>query len=487
MQGPGLHWKFILRVIGFIITLESLFMFISATIAFHYQGTDLHGLLWSAGITMACGLSISLSLGFRKVHLIGKREGYLSVALSWIAFALFGSLPFYISGEIPLFTDAFFESMSGITTTGASILTEAESMSKGLLFWRSILQWLGGMGIIVFSLALMPLLGGGTTQLFDAESTGLTHDKFRPRVTQMAKRLWAIYLILTVLLLVLLALGDMDWFDAVCHAFTTISTGGFSTHQASIAYWNSVYIESILLVFMIVGSINFSLLYFLINGQVRKFFQDEELRWFLGAIILASLIIGVDLFLNKDYTLSSSFRASLFQVVSIITTSGFSIDNYSLWGPFYLFIFMSLMVVCGCAGSTSGGLKMVRAVVLAKNTLCEFKRLIHPRAIIPVRLNGSALAFEVVQRLLAFAFLYICIILVSWGILTLTGMPLERALGTSVSALGNVGSALGSLDSSGSYADITLFAKWYLSLLMVAGRLEIFTILILFTPDFWKR
>jgi trk system potassium uptake protein TrkH len=487
MQGPGLHWKFILRVIGFILILEALFMFISAAIACYYQGADLHGLLWSAAITLVCGLTIFLSLGFQKVHIIGKREGYLSVALSWISFALFGSLPFCLSGEIPSFTDAFFESMSGITTTGASILTDVEAVSRGLLFWRSLMQWLGGMGIIVFSLALMPLLGGGAAQLFDAESTGLTHDKFRPRVTQMAKRLWSIYLILTLLLFFLLALSNMSFFDAVCHSFTTVSTGGFSTRQNSIAYWDSMYIESVMMVFMIIGAINFSLLYFLINGRFRKFFRDEELRWFLAVITLVVLITGIDLFINKDYSFPSSLRVSAFQVISIITTSGFSTANYSLWGSFYLFLYMLVMIVCGCAGSTSGGLKMVRTVVLAKNTFCEFKRLIHPRAIIPVRLNGSALAFGIVERLLAFAFLYICIIFVSWGILSLTGMSLERALGSSVSALGNVGSSLGSPDSSGSYADMTGFAKWYLSFLMVAGRLEIFTILILFTPDFWKR
>ncbi|MDR2086786.1 MAG: TrkH family potassium uptake protein [Dysgonamonadaceae bacterium] len=487
MHGPGLQWKFILRVIGIILILESLFMFISAGIAYYYQGGDLNGFLWSAAITLLCGLALSLSLGFRKVPIIGKREGYLSVALSWISFALFGSLPFYLSGEIPSFTDAFFESMSGITTTGATILTHVDFISNGLLFWRSLMQWLGGMGIILFSLALMPLLGGGAAQLFDAESTGLTHDKFRPRVTQMAKRLWAIYLILTLLLIFLLSLSDMNGYDAVCHAFTTISTGGFSTHQAGIAYWNSMYIESILLVFMIIGAINFSLLYFLINGQFRKFFRDEELRWFLAIILFVGVSAGVDLFINKDYPLLLSFRTSVFQVVSIITTTGFSTCNYSLWGPFYLFLFILLMIVCGCAGSTSGGLKTVRAVVLIKNTFCEFKRLIHPRAIIPVRLNGSAIAFGTVQRLLAFAFLYIGILFVSWGILTLTGMPLERALGSAVSALGNVGSSLGSADSSASYTDITAFAKWYLSFLMVAGRLEIFTLLILFTPDFWKR
>ncbi|MDR1437120.1 MAG: TrkH family potassium uptake protein [Candidatus Symbiothrix sp.] len=487
MRGTGLNWKFIFRVTGFILVLESLFIFLSAAVSYSFRGPDLPALLLSAFITLFCGLSLSLPFGFRKVNIIGKREGYLSVALSWIAFALFGSFPFFFSGEIPSFTNAFFESASGITTTGASILTGIDSISGGLLFWRSILQWLGGMGIIVFSLALLPLLGGGASQLFDAESTGLTHDKFRPRVTQMAKRLWAIYLFLTALLIVLLYLGPMNLYDAVCHSFTTISTGGFSTRQQSIAYWNSGYLETILMVFMITGALNFSLLYFLINGSFRKFFKDEELRWFLLIILIAALIVGSDLVLHENYGLLASFRSSLFQVISVITTTGFSTADFSLWGPFHLFIFLFLMVVCGCAGSTSGGLKTIRAVVLAKNTVCEFKRLIHPRAIIPVRLNGFALDFRTVQRLLAFAFLYIIIIFAGWGILSLTGMPFDEALSASVSALGNVGPGFGSISASGSYALIPGPAKWFLSFLMIAGRLEIFTILILFTPAFWKK
>jgi trk system potassium uptake protein TrkH len=487
MQGPGLNWKFILRVIGYVLILESLFIFIAAAVSFSFQGTDLPSLLQSGALTLGCGLALSLPFGFRKVKLIGKRESYLSVALSWLSFALFGAFPFFFSGAIPSFTDAFFESTSGITTTGASILTDIEAVPQGLLFWRSILQWLGGMGIIVFSLALLPLLGGGASQLFDAESSGLTHDKFRPRVTQMAKRLWAIYLFLTALLIALLGLGEMNWYDAVCHGFTTISTGGFSTRQQSIAYWDSVYIESILMVFMIIGAINFSLLYFLINGQVRKFFRDEELRWFLLIILFAGLIVGTDLVLQGHYDLYGSLRHALFQVIAIITTTGFSTADFSLWGAFHLFLFMFLMVICGCAGSTSGGLKTIRAVVLAKNTVCEFKRLIHPRAIIPVRLNGFALDFGTVQRLLAFAFLYISIIFASWGVLTLVGMSFDEALSAAVSSLGNVGPGFGSVGSFGSYAHIPAFAKWYLSFLMITGRLEIFTILILMTPGFWKK
>jgi trk system potassium uptake protein TrkH len=349
------------------------------------------------------------------------------------------------------------------------------------------MQWIGGMGIIVFSLALLPVLGGDSSLLFDAESSGLTHDKFRPRVTQMAKRLWAIYLSLTCLVILLLSLGPMSVFDSVCHGFSTIATGGFSTKQASIAYWNSPYVEGVISIFTIFGSLNFALYYFLINGQVKTFFKDEEMRWFLIIILVAGLLVGTGLFFEKQYDFMTAFRVSFFQVITIISTSGFATADFSAWGSPFLIIFMFLMIVCGCVGSTSGGLKTVRAVVLAKNTICEFRRLIHPRAIIPVRLNGSAIAFSVVQRLLAFAFLYITIIFVSWGVLVLSGIPFVDSLGASVSAVGNVGPGFGSLGPVGSYAGISVFAKWYLSFLMIVGRLEIFTFLILFTPGFWKR
>jgi trk system potassium uptake protein TrkH len=488
MEGSGLNWKFICRVGGLTLAIESLFIFIAAGVSVFFEESPV-ALILSAVITLACGLAISLPTGIRsKIKLIGKRESYISVTLSWLLFAIFGSLPFFISREIPVFTDAFFESTSGITTTGATILTNIEELPKGLLFWRSMLQWLGGMGIIVFSLALFPLLGGEAAQLFDAEATGLTHDKFRPRVAQMAKRLWGIYLILTAALILLLITGKMDTFDAFCHAFTTISTGGFSTKQASISFWDSTYIETILCLFMILGAINFSLVYFFVKGKFKKFFQDEELRWFLSIIAVGSFAITLGLFLsNQNLRLVDSFRQASFQVISTITTTGFSTGDYVQWGPLYWILFLFLMIICGCAGSTSGGMKTVRALILAKNTFSEFARLLNPRAIIPIRLNGRALSFGIVQRLLAFAFLYIFIIFFSWGVLIFAGMSFEEALGASVSSISNVGPGFGANGPSGSFAEIPVFAKWYMSILMIVGRLEIFTVLILFTPDFWKE
>jgi trk system potassium uptake protein TrkH len=483
----SVNWKFILKIIGFILLIESLFLLLTAAIARYLHGPDQPAFLLSAAIAATTGLALAFAGGIRKkINSIGKRESYIGVALSWITFALFGALPFYLSGVSNGFTDACFESMSGVTTTGASVLASIDTLPPGILFWRSILQWLGGIGIVLFSVALLPLLGGGAAQLFDAESTGLTHDKFRPRVNQMAKSLFGMYLLFTAIAVILLGLGPMTWFDALCHGLTTISTGGFSTHAAGTAYWDSIYVESVQTLFMIVGSINFTLLYlFIFRGKARKFVHDEELRWFILIIVICALVVGFGLLADKNYSILHAFRQALFQVVSAITTSGFSTGNFSLWGYDYVLLLLFLMVFCGCAGSTSGGLKVIRGVVLAKNTVNEFNRLIHPRAVIPVRINGIALSFEVVQRLLAFIFLYIGIIFISWGVLTVIGVGFEEALGASVSMLGNVGLGFGELSST--YAAAPPAAKWYMSFLMMVGRLEVFTILILFSPAFWRK
>jgi len=485
----GLNWKFIFRVSGLMLTLESFFIFITSGVSIYYKETPLP-FVFSGIITLTCGLILYLPTGIRtKINLIGKRESFFSVTLSWLLFALFGALPFLVSGTIPSFPNAFFESASGITTTGASILDNVEVLPKGILFWRSLTQWLGGMGIIVFSLALLPLVGGEAAQLFEAETAGLARDRFRPRVAQMAKRLWAIYLALTVVLTVLLYFGHMDPYDAVCHAFSTISTGGFSTKQTSIAHWDSIYIETVLCIFMVLGAVNFTQLYFLVKGNFRKFFFDEELRWFLGIIAIATLIVTVGLFAQHsiDIRLKDSFRVAIFQVISVITTTGFSTGDYIQWGSFYWIIFLFLMIICGCSGSTSGGLKVVRALILVKSTFGEFGRLLNPRAIIPIRLNGSALSFNSVQRLLAFAFLYIFLIILSWGVFVVAGVPFTEALGASITCIGNGGSGLGEYGPSGSFAGIPVFVKIWMALLMIVGRLEIFTVLILFTPGFWKK
>ncbi|MDR2691383.1 MAG: TrkH family potassium uptake protein [Dysgonamonadaceae bacterium] len=482
------NWKFACRVIGLTLLLESGFMFFTAGLSF-YLKEKAEIFAFSGIITLSAGLALYFLSGFRtKFKIVEKKESCFSVTFAWIAFAVFGALPFFLSGQTASFTDAVFESTSGITTTGASILKNVESLPKGILFWRSLIQWLGGLGIIVFSLALFPLMGGGAAHLFDSETTGLTHDKFRPRVNEMAVRLWLIYVSLTGVMIILLIAGGMSVFDAVCHAFSTISTGGFSTKGTNIAYWNSIYIETVTCIFMLTGATNFALLYFLFKGKFKKFFCDEELRWFAAIILAMGSFIAVCLQWGREWNhIADSFRIAFFRVISVITGTGFSTGDFVQWSPAYWIPFMFLMFVCGCAGSTSGGMKIIRVVVLIKNTFYEFKRLTHPRAVIPVRINGEALSFETVQRLLAFGFLYILIIFASWGILVFSGMPFMEALVAALSSLGNTGLGFAETGPSGGFADIPAFAEWYMAFLMVVGRVEIFTALILFIPAFWKN
>ncbi len=489
MKGPGLNWRFIVKVLGLSLILESLFMLCASGISLAYEGWDFGYLLISTGLCVVSGALLAISGNLKKKSWnIGKRESFFTVTMTWLLCTFFGAIPFYISGAIPSFTDAYFESVSGFTTTGATILDDVESIPHGLLFWRCVTQWLGGLGVVVFSLALLPLVGGGAAQLYDAETTGLLHEKFRPRVAKVAIRIWGIYLVLTSVLFLLLYLGPMSLYDALCHALSTMSTGGYSTKQASIAYWDSAYIETVVIIFMVLGAINFSLYYFLLKKDYKRVLKDEEMHWFLGIILVATTVIALGLVISYPEIRSfDSFRSSLFQVVSLVTTTGFYTKDYVPWGPFFWVIILILMVICGCAGSTSGGLKVVRVVVLVKNTLNEFGRLVHPRAIIPVRLNGNAISMEVVQRLLAFAFLYIAIIILSVLVLLFCGVTFDEAIGASITSISNVGPGLGSHGPTGSFSGLSDFAKWYLSFLMIVGRLEIFTVLILFTPGFWKR
>lgn len=489
MNRLGLNLRFISKEMGFILALESFFLFLSAFIAFMYDSWETKYLVISGGITLLGGVALTL-IGHKATGKnIGRREGVVTVTSAWFLFCIFGMLPYYISGAIPSLTDAFFETMSGLTTTGSTILPDVEVLPKGLLFWRCFTQWIGGLGMIVFVLAFLPLLGGGgAAHLFDAETTGITHDKFRPRVGQVAKRLWGIYTGLTLILMFLLWLGPMDFFDSICHALATLSTGGYSTKQASIAYWDSSYVDCIVIIFMLIGSINFSLFYFCLKGNFKRLIKDEELHWYLSIIGFATVLVSIVLLVTGQmHHVGETFRNALFQVVSVISTTGFATADYVAWGPFFWVTFTLLMLVCGCGGSTSGGMKTVRIMVLAKNTINEFNKQIHPRAVLPVRINGAAISVDVVHRILAFAFLYMLLILVSLLFFTLTGMGFEESWGATLSGISNAGPGLGTLGPNGSFAEMPVIAKWYYSFLMITGRLEIFTVLILFTPGFWKR
>jgi len=463
-------------------------MMVATLVSFYSRDTSGDALLVSSSVTIFAGIFFRLVGTDYYEKPIGKRESFLVVALTWVVLSAFGMLPFFLSGAIPDISNAYFETMSGFTTTGASILTNVDEMPRGLLFWRSVTQWIGGIGIIVFALAILPIMGGNASVLYDAETTGITHERFRPRVSQIAKRLWITYIFITSILVLLLWAGPMSLFDSICHALTTMSTGGYSTKQASIAYWNSPYLEYVLSIFMFIGGINFSLIFFLFRGAPKKLLKDEEFRWYGVICAIFAIVITLGLFFtNQIGDLEQSFRTSLFQVTSIITTTGFTTTSYMTWGAFYLFLICLLMLFCACAGSTSGGIKIVRIIILFKNAINEFKRQVQPNAILPVRLNGQVVPIDIVTKILAFIFLYLAILIVSFIVLSFSGMEFEESIGAAISCMGNVGPGLGENGISGHFDDIPTFSKWYLCFIMLTGRLELFTVLSLFIPAFWRK
>lgn len=483
-----LNFRFVFKTMGFLLIIESLCLMVASLVSLYGHEECADAILISAGVTFLSGIFLNIIGTEEREQAVGKRESFLVVSLSWTIMSAFGMLPYYLSGEIPNISDAYFETMSGFSTTGATILHNIDEISHGLLFWRSLTQWIGGIGIIVFALVLLPMVGGNASVLYEAETTGIVRQRFRPRIGQVAKRLFFTYVFVTSILIVLLWLGPMNLFDSVCHALSTMSTGGYSTKQDSIAYWDSNYVEYVLSLFMFIGGVNFALIFFLLQGTVSKIAKDEEFRWYAYICIVFTVVIAVCLLFTGIYTdVEEAFRTSLFQVVSIITTTGFATADYVLWGSFYTFAFTLLMFFCACAGSTSGGMKIVRMIVLCKNAVNEFKRQVHPNAVLPVRLNGSVIPITTVTKVLAFMFLYIGITVFSFLVLSMSGMGFEESVGAAISSISNVGPGLGEHGPSGHYAETSTFSKWYMSFLMLTGRLELFTVLSLFMPAFWKR
>lgn len=481
-----INLKIISRILGLLLLLESFFLLLCLPVTLIYGDDDVAAIGISVMITAAAGL-IGILAARNASRNISRREGYISVTLAWTLFSVFGSLPFVISGHIPSFTNAFFETMSGFTTTGASILSDIESLPHGLLFWRSMTQWLGGMGIIVLSLAILPLLKIGNYQLFSAEVPGPTPDKLQPKIKETAKRLWAIYLALTLLETVLLMAGGMNAFDALCHSFTTMATGGYSTKQDSIAYYNSPYIQWIFVLFMFLAGTNFTLTYLALKGKFKKVFHNDEFRFYLAAVVAFSLLIGLVLFFQGDYKAEKALRDASFQVVSIITTTGFATADYVKWIPFLTMVIFILMFTGGSAGSTGGGMKMIRILLLLKNSRSELKRLVHPNAHIPVRYNHKSVPQQRLYNVLAFVVFYFIITGISAFIVAAMGYDLSTSFGAVAATLGNIGPGIGAVGPVENYLHFPVFGKWFLSFLMLLGRLELFTVLILFSPSLWKR
>ena len=481
-----MNLKIIFKVLGLLLLVEGIAMLLALAVAVIYGEHDIFAFIVSAGINLSAGGLITF-LSRKAKKDIGKREGFIIVSMVWVVFSLFGSFPYMISGSIPNFTDAFFETISGFTTTGSSILNDIEALPHGILFWRSISQWLGGMGIIVLSLAILPVFGIGGMQLFIAEVPGPTPDKISPRIKQTAKALWGIYLLFTVAETILLWIGGMSFYDALCHSFTTMATGGFSTKQASIAHWSSPFIQYVIIFFMFLAGTNFTLSYLAIKGKFASVFKDEEFKYYSIIIIGFTALITLGLLLSSQLQFEQAFRDALFQVVSIVTTTGFATADYLLWTPVLTILIFALFFFGGSAGSTGGGIKIMRIVVLAKNGYYELKRLIHPHAIIPVKFNKHSVDSKIVTNVLAFFMLYMVIFSVSTIIFTLIEPDMESSMGAVATSLGNIGPGLGSVGPAENFFHIKPIGKWFLSFLMLLGRLELFTVLVLFSPTFWKE
>lgn len=481
-----LHKRMIYRVLGYLLLIETVLLLICAGVSFAYREDDLLAFIVSAAATTGVGFFL-VYLGKGAERQLTRRDGYLIVSLTWLIFSLFGMLPFLISGYIPSVTNAFFEAMSGVSSTGATILDDVEALPHGLLFWRSLTQWIGGLGIILFTIAVLPIFGVSGVQIFAAEASGPTHDKIHPRIGITARWIWLTYTVLTAIATVLLAVGGMGWFDSICHAFAATGTGGFSTKTASIAYYHSAYIEYVLSAFMFISGINFTLILLFAMGKFKKTLFDAELKFYCACVATSTLFITAVLCLQTNTDLESAFRTSLFQVISIQTSTGFATSDYMTWPAVAWGIMPILMVIGACAGSTSGGMKCIRMVILSRITKNEFKRLLHPNAVLPVRVNKQVIPSTLQSTVLAFCFLFVIITLVSILILLAMDIPFMEAVGVIVSSIGNTGPGLGSFGPAYSFNALPDLAKWISSLLMLLGRLELFTVLLLFTPEFWKK
>ena len=496
---PRLNFKVILHIMGLLLLVNGGFMLAAVLVSWYYNEDVILQITSAALITCFLGMSLMFTTrGHRKE--LKKREGYIIVTFGWIFMALSGTLPYVLSDAIPDFTNAFFETMSGYTTTGATILSDIEVIPRGILFWRSLTHWIGGMGIIVLAIAILPLLGIGGMQLFVAEAPGPSADKLKPRITDTAKRLWLIYVSYTIAETILLRVAGMGLFDAANHALSTLSTGGFSTKNASVAYWNDQpLIQYIIILFMFLAGTNFVISYFAFKGRIQKVLNNDEFKWYCFFIASFTVVVSTIIYLKADPSISSiphpmvlgeaesAFRHGLFQILTIITTTGFITADYTLWTPFLTVFFFGIMFLGGSAGSTSGGIKVMRHLILIRNGMAEFKRSLHPNAILPVRYNGKSIDQDIVFNVLGFFILYMLAFIIGALVFSFMGLDFRTAIGGAAATLGNIGPALGDLGPVNNFGGLPTGGKWWATFLMLIGRLELFTVLILLTPFFWRN
>lgn len=481
------HPKIISRIIGMLLLIEAAFLLTSLVVALFYHESDLKTYIYSIAAMVGTG-AVMTYVGRGKERNVSRKDGYIVVTLCWIIFSFFGAAPYYLSGCLPSVTDAFFETMSGFSTTGATVLNDIEALPHSLLFWRAMTHWIGGLGIVFFTVAVFPVFGLGDINLFAAESVGPMRAKLHPRISVAARWILSIYVGLTIIAIISFYFAGMGKFDAVCHAMSTIATGGFSTKQASIAAFNSPLIDYVVTLFMFLGGVNLSLLYlFLFKARFGDLFRDSEFRVYAGSVLIFTVIIAVGLFFSSSMGAEEAFRTSLFQVVSMQTTTGFATSNYVLWLPILWLMLSALMFLGACSGSTSGAMKCARISILGRVMFNEFKRILHPNAVIPVRMSGKIVPTSVQSAILAYTVIYVATIVVGIFVNMVFGLDFLDAYGLSATSVSNVGPALGHYGPMDSFASLPAVVKWFCSFQMLVGRLEFFAVLLLLMPAFWKR
>lgn len=482
-----INLRMLLRVIGWLLVIEAIVMTIPCIVGLVYGEESTVNFIVCTGITACCGMGmVSMKPKSREM---GKREAILLTGLTWVILSLFGMLPFLVCGTHLSVTDAFFETMSGFTTTGATVLNTLAGVPRSILLWRCLVQWIGGLGIILFTLAVVPMLNyQGGMQLFNAEVTGITHDKLRPRVSFTAQSLWLVYIALTTILIILLSVSELDFYDAVCYGLSTMSTGGFSTSDRQVTEIGNLYIKIVLVVFMFLGGVNFAIIYKAITGNVKAVLKNEALRWFFAITIVCYLLLTLNVALRGlAHEVADVTIDPLFQAVSILTSTGLTEPDFADWGPIAEVVLIVMMVMGACAGSTSGGAKIDRFIVLFKFLKNEFFKMMHPNAVTTVCINGKGTPTPLVMKTLAFLFLYVTVILVGGTVMTLIGLPLKDSFFVCLSAISNTGIGTDITGIGGNYALVPDAGKWLLSFIMLVGRLELFTILLLFMPSFWRK
>lgn len=476
----------ILNLLGYINLFLAGSMLFPLLVNWIYGEPHARGFLFSMALTALSGLFLILIFK-RSSRDLSHREGFAIVAFGWISATLFGGLPYLFTGTFDSLADACFEAASGFTTTGSSVMTDVEKTPHGVLFWRGLTQWLGGMGIILLSMAFLPFLGVGGMQLYKAEVPGPTADKLTPRISHTARVLWQVYILISAAQVLVLLLGGMNLFDSICHTFTTMATGGFSTRNISIEHYRSPFIEYAITFFMFVAGANFSLHYRFLKGNFKALWQDDEFRFYGSVALLATLIVSLNLWASIHKDFFHSFRIAIFQVVSILTTTGFTTADFEKWPPLSQYLLLFLMFIGGCAGSTGGAIKCVRILVLLKQAIRELYQLVHPRAVLPVKLGKKVVSADTLHGIWGLTFLYLLVFSLASLALSMMGSDILTSISAVATTLGNVGPGLSAVGPTDNFAHLPTAAKWILTSCMLAGRLEIYTLLILLLPEFWRK